>query len=1034
MFTRLIKWSLEKRLIVIALGVVLFVFGLFIVVKTPVDVFPEFAPPQVVVQTNAPGLAAEEIEALITIPLESALNGTAGVQIVRSSSIEGLSFITVVFKWGMDIFKARQLVTEKVQLVASSFPSGIKMPLLSPITSPIGSVYFFALTSKNTPLMELRTYADWEIKNKLLSIQGVAKVLSYGGDVKQYQVLVNPNKLRQYNVTLDQIVKATESANVIVGGGYLIENDREYLIRGIGKIQTIEDLQNSVVAEKNSIPIYLKDVAKVKIGSAFKRSYGSVDGKEAVIVAVSKQPWVNTLEVNKKIKAALDDLKKALPSDIEITQTYSQSDFINISIKNIVSAIFQGTTLVIIVLLLFLANWRTSFISLVAIPLSIIIAIIVLKISGQTINAMTLGGLAVAVGVIVDDAIIDVENIYKRLRQNKLSSGPRPAFDVIFSASCEVRNSVVYGTYIIAIVFIPVLFLSGLAGQIFKPLAWAYIIALFGSLFVALTLTPALCFYLLSKKENLAAHEPQMIKAVKEKYSTLLDKVLRKPKELLVITCFLFLVSIFLVFYLGRSFLPEFGEENLVVMAIAPPGSSLNVTQKLAIEMEEILIKYPEIARVGNRAGRSEADDEPITTNISHFDITLKRGIKEKEKNKLIENVREEFEKLPGVATFIRSFITEIMEHIITGQRSPIVLKLYGNDLNTLREKAGEIARVLTTIKTLNEVQIEPITDIPQIHIQIKRKIAARYGLKVGDLLKTIQVAFNGLATPQRVIEGQKAFDLFVWFEKPFRKDLGVIKNTLIDTPSGIKIPLSQLADVKESTGPNIINREKVSRRIVIQANANKKDISKAVEKAQKLVCQKVSLPEGYTLEFEGEYKQQKEANQKLFFLTMLVLTSVYLFLTLAFRSFKISGIIMANLPLALIGGVIAIALTGGVLSIASVVGFITLLGVSTRNAILLVNRFFDIQKENPGLPIDAVIKQGSLDRLPPILMTALTAALAMLPLAVFGGAGTEIEHPLAIVILGGMFSTTALTLLLIPVIYKKVITQAPRKRDEQSN
>ncbi len=1022
MINGIIKWSLENRLIVIALGLIFFIFGAISTVNTPVDVLPEFAPPQVVIQTEAPGLAAEEVESLVTIPLESALNGTSRIQTVRSGSIEGLSFITVVFNWGTDIYLARQLVNEKIQSVSGFLPKNIKTPILSPITSPIGTVYFFALTSKSTSLMELRTYADWEIRNKLLSIPGVAKVLAYGGDIKQYQVLVSPNKLKQYNVSLDQVVKATEKANVIIGGGYLLEDDREYLIRGIGKVQSIEDLEDSVVAVNNNIPVYLKDIARIKLGAAFKRSYGSVDGKNAVIVAVSKQPGVNTLEINEKIQATLKDIKKSLPQDVEMTETYNQSDFINTSIRNIISAIVEGSILVIIILFFFLGNWRTSFISLTAIPLSIIIAILILKAFGQTINAMTLGGLAVAVGEIVDDAIIDVENIYKRLRENKLSSNPKPALEIIYNASLEVRSSVVYGTYIITIVFLPVLFLSGLAGQIFKPLAWAYIISIFGSLFVALTLTPAMCFYLLSKSEHLEEHEPKLITILKKKYTSLLDKVLNAPKRVFIFAITLTIIGLVTFSFLGRSFLPELGEENLIIMAISPPGSSLKSTQEVALTMEKALKQHPGVLRAGNRAGRAESDDEPISANISHFDVSLKKGISESKKEKLIEQIREDFEHLPGVITLIRSFITETMEQVITGERAPIVLKLYGNDLNVLRKYAGEIAEVLEEIKTLREVQIEPITEIPQIHITIKRKVAARYGLSVGDLSDTIQTAFNGFATHQRVIEGQKAFDLFVWFEKPYRNNLEVIKGTLIDTPVGIKIPLGQVAEVKESLGPNIVNREKVSRRIVIQANADKGDISKAVEKAQVLISKKVNLPEGYSLDYEGDYKQQKEANQKLGLLSILVLAGIYLLLALAFKSFKVASVIMINLPLALIGGVFATAITGGVLSIASIVGFITLFGLSTRNSILLVNRFHDIQQENPNMEMDDVIKQGALDRLSPILMTAFAAAFAMLPLALFPGAGREIEHPLAIVILGGMFSATALTLLVIPVVYKRFV------------
>ena len=1022
MISALIRWSLENRLVVISLSLALFIFGSLSVKDTPVDVLPEFAPPQVVIQTEAPGLAAEEVESLVTIPLESALNGTSRVQVVRSSSFEGLSFITVIFEWGTDIYIARQLVTEKVQAVSPTFPPSVKTPILSPITSPIGAVSFFALTSDKTSLMKVRSYADWEIKNGLLSVPGVAKVLTYGGEVKQYQVLVNPEKLKQYEISLNEVVSAAEKSNVIVGGGYILKDDREFLIRGLGKIKEIDELKNSIVGQKDNVPIYFKDIAKVKIGPAFKRSDGSVDGKEAVIVAVSKQHWVNTLELNESIKEKLSEIKKSLPEDIKVTKTYSQSDFINVSIKNIISSIWQGAILVIIILFVFLANWRTSVISLSSIPISLIIAILVFKSFGETINAMTLGGLAVAVGQIVDDAIIDVENIYKRLRENRASGSPtKPDLEVIYQASCEIRHPVIYGTLIIAVVLLPVLFLTGLAGQIFRPLAWAYITAVLASLAVAMTLTPAMSYYLLSNSK-LPSEETKLISKLKSIYSNILNKILNKSKSVLSVALILFAIAAFTFASLGKSFLPELGEENLIVMAIAPPGSSLKYSHKLALGMEKTLLENPHIVRVGNRAGRSESDDEPITANITHFDITLKTGISEKEKEEVIEFVRSEFEKVPGIVTLIRSFITETIEQVTTGQRAPIVLKLYGSDLPTLRKKADEVTKTLKKIKTLKEIQIEPLVDIPQVHVEIKRDEAARYGLKVGDLLETIQYAFNGVATTQRVIEGQRAFDLFVWFEEPYRNNLEIIKNTLIDTPVGIKVPLGQLAKVVEGKGPNIINREKVSRRIVIQANAKKADISKSVEKAIDLVAKEIKLQEGYRIEFEGDYKQQKEANQKLLFLSLIVLLSIYLLLSIAFKSFKVSAVVMANLPFALIGGVFAIAITSGLLSLAAIIGFITLFGVSTRNCILLVNHYFDIQRNNPNLKIDDVIKQGAMDRLAPILMTALTTSFAMLPLALFPGAGREIEHPLAIVIVGGMISATLLTLLVVPVMYKRFV------------
>lgn len=1020
MFDRIIKWSLSNRLLVIAAYIVFLAVGILIVRKMTLDVFPEFAPPQVVIQTESPGLSPENVETLITFPIESAVNGTPNVEAVRSKSSVGLSTVVVVFQWGTNIYTARQLVNERLQLARSNFPPGTNSPVMLPITSAVSWLVKYSLTSETVSPLDLRTLSDWEIRNRLLAIPGVASVVSIGGGVKQYQVLISLEKLFHYNLTVKDVLDAASRANVNVPGGFLSTGGQEYIVTGIGRLRSLDDLKNTVVTERKGTPIRIGDLAEVRLGPEVPRGDASYNGKRAVIGTVSKAFGADTLTVTYQVEQALKEIQRTLPKGVELqTEVFRQANFIESSVSNLKKALIEGTVIVTVVILFFLFNVRASVISLTAIPTSLIFGVMVLKYMGIGINAMTLGGMAVAIGEVVDDAIIDVENVFRRLRENRAEGDYRPPLQVIFTASKEIRNSIVYATVIVLVVFIPIFLLTGVEGRIFSPLGIAYIASVWSSLLVSLTLTPVLCYYLLVRKgdrdESLHEKESLTIRGLKAGYKKLLRGALARPRWVIAISIALLVAALATIPFFGRSFLPEFHEGNFILAVSTLPGTSLDESMRLGGRITEALKKYPEVVSIAQRAGRSELDEDAQPPNFSEFDITLKYGKRPPEE--LVEAIREEMEKIPGVAINLGQFIAHRLDEVLSGVRAQVAIKIFGPDLKVLREKGRAVQRVLEGIKGVTDLQLEQQMDVPEVRINIDRARASRYGLNIEDVAQTVQVAFNG-APVSRVLEGQKTFDLVVWFDEHSRASLESMKGILIDTPGRGKIPLSSIADVQIENRPYFINREKVQRRIVVQSNVAGRDLGSVIEEAQARIQKEVVLPQGYFIEYGGQFQSQQEATRILTIYGVFSIFGIFLLLYKAFNSIRSSLLVMVNLPLALIGGVFAIFLTGRVLSVASLIGFIALFGIAVRNGIILISHYRQLRAE--GKSKEEVIIEGSKDRLAPVLMTAATAGLGLLPLVIGEITGKELERPLAHVILGGLFTSTFLNLIVVPVLFMR--------------
>lgn len=1008
------------------------ILGIHTISQMPLDVFPNFAPPQVEIQTEAPGLAPEEVESLVTYPIESAINGTPGLETVRSASGVGLSVVKVIFKWGTDAYQARQLVTERLQQASSQLPQGVETPQISPISSPIGTIiqYAFTITGEGeTTLMELRQWVDRDIINRLLAVRGVTQAIAYGGDVRQYQVLADPVKLQAYNVSLTEVREAAEAANTNAAGGFLQSPDRELIIRGIGRIESIEDLQKSVVTSRNGTPILLEDVAEVKIGAALKRGDGSVNGQSAVVVVVNKQPLADTPTVTKAVEAAIAELQPSLPPDVNVMVTFRQSDFIDASIENVRNSLRDGIIIVSIILFLFLMNWRTAVITLSAIPLSLIIGLMVMNLFGQAINTMTLGGLAVAIGSVVDDSIVDMENCYRGLRKNQAAGNPIPPLQVVYDTSVEVRVSVLFSTVIIAVVFAPIFTLTGVEGRIFAPMGVAYLVSIFASTFVALTLSPALCAFLLAS-QSLPEEETWVSRVAERLYRPLLRFSIQWPSLVLMIATAAFIASLIILPSLGRVFLPEFQERSLVNAMVLYPGVSLEMTNRAGLAMQDTLKDDPRFSWVQLRSGRAPGDADAGGVTLGHLDVELSdEGIEDREG--AIAKLREEFNKLPGVAPSIGGFISHRVDEVLSGVRSAIAVKVFGPELPELRILGTEVRDIMGDIPGVVDLQLEPQVPIRQVQIHFDRPAAARYGLTVGDLSDTLETALNGRVVSQ-VLEQQQLFDLVVWLKEDFRNNLETIRNLLVDTPNGTKIPLAQVARIDYGTGPNTINRENVSRLIVVSANVSGRNLGSIVDEIRNKVRESVQLPAGYFIQYGGQFESEQRASQNLLIFGSLALILIGILMYFAVKSLASTVMIMLNLPLAITGGIFSVALGGGVLSVASMVGFITLFGVATRNGLLLVDNYNSKLAE--GMPLKSVIFQGSMERLTAILMTALTSALGMLPLAIGTGAGKEILQPLAVVVLGGLFSSTALTLLVIPALYSQFGRRLKPKQVSDAN
>lgn len=1019
MLNRLIQLSLQNRFLVIVAASLLLIFGSITASNMEVDVFPDLTAPTVVVLTEAHGMAPEEVEKLVTFPIETSVNGATNVRRVRSSSSAGISIVWVEFEWDTDIFKARQIVNEKISAVSEKLPQGVGIPTMGPQSSIMGEIMLISLTADSTSQIDLRTMADWTLRPRLLATGGVSQVVVIGGEYKQYQILASPQKMRTYDISLSELLTACEEANGNSSGGFISEYSNEYIVKGIGRTADIDELKKSLIKKVNGVPVKIEDVAEVTIGAAPKIGDGSLKGEPAVIMTVMKQPATNTLELTDKIDWAIEDMKKTLPADVHInTKIFRQADFINASISNVQKTLVEGTIFVVIILFLFLMNWRATFISLLAIPVSLIVAILTLKWLGFTINTMSLGGMAIAIGDLVDDAIIDVENVFKRLKENARLPKPeqRDKLTVVFDGSFEIRSSIINATFIIIVAFLPLFFLSGMEGKLLAPLGIAFIVSLFASLIVSLTLTPVLASFLLTKDSMLLKQnkESWLVENLNRVYQKALIKAMQFRKTVLIGAGALFLISLFFFSQLGRSFLPEFNEGSLVVSAVSLPGISLEESNKIGSRVEMALLNVPEISITTRRTGRAELDEHAQGVNAAEIDAPF--VLTERSREEFMADVREKLAGVSGANITIGQPIGHRIDHMLSGTRANIAIKLYGSDLNKLFSLSNEVKASIEGIEGLVDITVEQQVEIPQIQIKAKRDLLNQYGITIGKFNEFVDVSFAGEKVSE-VYEGNKTFDLILKFNASNRGKIENIRNTLIDTDEGQKIPLHYVADVVSTSGPNTINRENVQRKTVVAVNVVGRDQKSAVEEIKAAINENIQLPEDYHIEYGGQFEAEAEASKTLVITSLLSLLVIFLILFNEFKKAKTAAIILLNLPLALIGGVFSLTFSSGILSIPAIIGFITLFGVATRNGILLVSHYETLKAE--GLTLYDSIIQGSKDRLSPILMTALTAGLALIPLAMASDLpGNEIQSPMAKVILGGLLTSTLLNIFVVPVVF----------------
>ena len=1020
MLNKIIQYSLNNRLLIIIAAVTLLLWGSYTASRMEVDVFPDLNAPTVVVMTEAQGMAPEEVERLVTFPVETAVNGATDVRRVRSSSTTGFSVVWVEFDWGTNIYTARQIVSEKLATLGDALPSTVGQPTLGPQSSILGEMMIIGLTADSTSLQDLRTIADWTIRPRLLSTGGVAQVAVIGGDIKEYQILLDPARMKHYKIALDEILPVLENMNQNSTGGILYEYGNEYIIQGVLSTTHTEELGKAVVKTVNDVPILISDIATVQIGAKTpKLGVASEKGKPAVLVTVTKQPSTNTLELTDKLDASLQELQKTLPTDVHIsTDIFRQSRFISNSIDNIQKALFEGALFVIIVLFFFLINFRTTIISLVGLPLSLLVAILVLHALGLTINTMSLGGLAIAIGSLVDDAIVDVENVYKRLRENHLRpvEQRRTTLEVVFEASKEVRMPILNSTLIIIACFLPLFFLSGMEGRMLIPLGIAFIVALFASTIVALTLTPVMSSYMLTTKKALKKIEkvPYVSRVLKKSYKRALSQALSHKKLVLGITGGLFIFSLIVMLNLGRSFLPPFNEGSLTINISTMPGISLEESDRMGLITEKILMDIPEIQTVARKTGRAELDEHALGVNVSEIEAPF--VLDKRSRDEFLADVRQQLGTLKGVNVEIGQPISHRIDAMLSGTKANIAIKLFGNDLNKLFNLGTQIKQAIQDIDGIADLNVEQQIERPQLQIKPKRDILAKYGITLPQFSEFVNVALSGKVVSQ-VNEGGKVFDLTVKINDVNRENMEAIGNLMLDA-NGKNVPLHYVAEILPLSGPNTISRENVQRKIVVSANVAGRDLKGVVNDIQKEVGEKISLPEGYHIEYGGQFESEQAASRILFLTSLISLLIIFLILYHEFRNLSLSGIIMLNLPLAIIGGIISIWITSGVISIPAIIGFISLFGIATRNGILLVSHYNQLRSE--GCSLKESILQGSLDRLNPILMTALTSALALIPLAVGGSLpGNEIQSPMAQVILGGLLSSTLLNGFVIPVVYQ---------------
>ena len=1015
MLNRIIKFSLHNRLAVVLVACLLAMTGFHVVQKMEVDVFPDLNAPTVVVMTEASGMAPEEVERLVTFPIETALNGANDVRRVRSSSTMGFSIVWVEFDWGTEIYRARQVVAEKLSAIGNEMPKNVGTPTLGPQSSILGELLFVTLTSDSTSLQDLRTLADWTIRPRLLATGGVAQVSVIGGDIKEYQILLHPGRMKQYGVALNEVVGALDAMNENTAGGILYEYGNEYIIRGVVATNDVDLLGKAFVANRNGKPVCLNAIADVKVGSkAPKMGLASHDAHPAVVMTVTKQPNTSTLELTEKLDATLDEVRSTLPADIRLnTDVYRQSRFIESSINNVKQALLEGSIFVVIVLFIFLMNLRTTLISLVTIPLSLLLSMVVLHLLGVTVNTMSLGGLCIAIGSLVDDAIVDVENVYKHLRRNaRLPEGQRqPSLKVIYEASREVRMPILNSTLIIVASFLPLFFLSGMEGRMLVPLGVAFIVALFSSTLVALTLTPVLCYYGLGRKQS----EPSRRLSLGERLGMRRVSLfaLRHGKAILATSAVALVLALVMVFSFGRSFLPSFNEGSFTVNISTLPGISLDESDSIGRRAERALLAIPEIQTVGRKTGRAELDEHALGVNNSEIEAPF--VLDGRSKDEVIADVRQRLKELPGVNIEVGSPISHRIDAMLSGTQASIAMKLFGPNLHSLYTIGNQIKQEIADVEGIEDLNVEQQVARPQLKITPKRELLAAYHISLPEFAQLVQVMLVGSKVSQ-VYEGNRSFDLTLKVDDESRQTIEDIRHLMVDA-NGRKVPLEQIAEVTSTGGPNTINRENVSRKVVISANVAGRDLRSVVNDIRERIDSRIHLPEGYHVEYGGQFESEQEASRTLMVASLLSVLLIFLLLYNQFRHAGQAAVILLNLPLALIGGVVAVALSGAVLSIPSIIGFISLFGIATRNGMLLVSRYNDLR--SCGLsPLRSVI-QGSTDRITPILMTALTSALALVPMVVNGDLpGNEIQSPMAKVILGGLFTSTLLNSLIIPIMY----------------
>lgn len=1018
---KIIQYSLRNRILVLIAAGIVAAAGIYTAQRMEVDVFPDLNAPTVVVMTEAGGMAAEEVEKVVTFTIETALNGATDVRRVRSSSTTGFSVVWVEFDWGTDIYVARQIVSEKLSTIRESLPSTVQEPVLAPQSSILGEMMILGLTSDSVSMQDLRTIADWNIRPRLLSTGGVAQVAVIGGDIKEYQILLSVQKMMRYDVSLDEVLAASEDMSVNASGGALYQYGNEFIVRGVMATTSVDDLAAAVVKlSDEGEPICLRDIAEVKIGAAFPQlGLASERGKPAVLVTVTKQPQTNTMELTRKIEEVVQQIKPSLPADVNIsTDIFRQSRFIESSIHNIGQALFEGALFVVIVLFLFLMNWRVTTISLVALPLSLLASILVLRAFGLTINTMSLGGMAIAIGSLVDDAIIDVENVYRRLRENHLLplEQRQPNLKIVYEASSEIRSSIINATIITMVAFVPLFFLSGMEGRMLTPLGVSFIVSLFMSMVVAITLTPVMCSYMLTGEKELkrSEKEPIVSRTLKKWYGSALQHTLSHKSLLIGAVVALFIGAAVVFSTLGSSFLPQFNEGSLTINVGTMPGISIEESDEMGRMVENILLEIPEIKTVARKTGRAELDEHALGVNASEIEAPFE--LSERSRKEFMADVRSRLGQLHGLSIEIGQPISHRIDAMLSGTEADIAIKLFGEDLNTMFALGNKIKTAISPIEGLADITVEQQVERSQLQIIPRREMLSRYGITLSDFSRFVSVALAGRKVSE-VYDGSAMFDMVVKMDPHDSKDIESIGNLLIDSPLCGKVPLSQVAEIVSAAGPNTINRENVKRKIVVSANITGDDLGGAVENIREAISQQVPMPEGYYVEYGGEFESRNAAAKVLSFASIMAVIVIFLLLYQEFRNVKLSVMVMVTMPLAMIGGVAAVWMTSGVVSIPAIIGFISLLGIAVRNGILLVSHYGTLRRE--GLSLRECVMRGSIDRLNPIIMTTLTSALALIPLALGSDVpGNEIQSPMAKVILGGLISSLLLNGFVIPAIY----------------